>query len=162
MNYKLNYSNQEWSQRKQFYISECNKLYVPAQSDIAELKMLISCTNNLLTQAYLDKASIFESYDKEYLLLKNMEEECWCTIEWNKIGSKLIKEEKRGYIINFIKTKTKDEFGVTLYDRVSILSSRVKFIESVVFNLKDKAGALLNLLSLMKIENELTKIGNMN
>lgn len=162
MNYKLNYNNQEWNQRRQFYISECNNLYIPREAAIPELKMLISHTNNLLTQAYLDKASIYELYDREYLLLRNMEEECWCTIEWNKIGSKLIKEEKKGYIINYIKTTTKDEYGTDLYSRVSILSSRVKFIESVVYNLKDKAGALLNLLSLMKIENEITKIGSMN
>lgn len=160
MEYKIAYSEKEWELRKEYYIQSCSALFIPMEATSTELKALISSTNNVLTQAYMDKASIQEKYERESLKLKNMEEECWCSIDWDQLGNKFIKEEKKAYIIKFIKKKTSSDNGKNLYDKVELLSGRVKFMESTVYNLKEKAGALFNLLSLMKIENEQIKFEN--
>ena len=157
LEYKIAYSEKEWELRKEYYIQSCSALFIPMEATSTELKALISSTNNVLTQAYMDKASIQEKYERESLKLKNMEEECWCSIDWDQLGNKFIKEEKKAYIIKFIKKKTSSDNGKNLYDKVELLSGRVKFMESTVYNLKEKAGALFNLLSLMKIENEQIK-----
>lgn len=160
MEYKSAYSEKEWEQRKEYYIQSCLALFIPVEATSTELKALISSTNNSLTQAYMDKASIQEKYERESLKLKNMEEECWCGIDWEQLGNKLIKEEKKAYIIKFIRKKTATDEGKDLYDKVELLLGRLKFMESTVYNLKEKAGALFNLLSLMKIENEQIKFEN--
>ena len=157
MEYKSNYTVDEWIKKKQYYINEVNNIRIPREVTPIELKLLLAINNNLLSEAYMDKATVFEALDKAERKLKVLEEECWATIDWKKISKdKLVKEEKNGYIVSYIK-KRESFSGMDLYEYLSTLSSRAKFIENVVYTLKDKAGALLNLHSLLKMENEQTK-----
>lgn len=166
MNLKDNYSNAEWEQRKKYYIDNSIQIAIPTEATLTELKSLIALNNNLLTEAYYDKSIIFEKHLREERRLKLMEEEGWCSIDWNNLDNKkLIKEEKKSYITKYITNTTKEQEGMALQDKVSLLASRAAFIESVVYNLKDKAQALSNLLALLKIEYDQIKyenhVGNM-
>ena len=159
MGVKHAYSESEWTERKEFYINEASKINIPIDATITQLKQLISINNNLLTEAYFDKANIQESLSREERRLKLYEEETWASIDWDSISqTKLIEKEKRAYVAKYITKVTREADGIDLYSKTRLLASRYAFIESVVYNLKDRAGALFNLLSLLKLETEQSKM----
>lgn len=164
MELKDSYTGQEWGKRKEYYINYNSSLVIPRESTIQEVRQLIALNNNILTQAYYDKSILSEKLETERRKLNLLEEEAWCSIDWDGIGGgKLIKEEKKSYIVKYIKQLTNESINgadINIYDKVSTLTSRFNFIESLVYNLKDKASALYNLIGLLKIEYDSIKYEN--
>lgn len=163
MECKKKYTFEEWEGRKEWYISKTSNLNIPLESTTIELKKLISYTNNLLSYAYIDKATIFEELDNISNKINLLEKECWVTIDWDELTEskgKLIKEQKEAYIYMYIKKMTTKENQKSIYEYQSVYSSRSKFIETVVYSLKDKLNSLYYLLQLLKIENEQLKADN--
>lgn len=156
---KKDYSRKDWENRESFYIDSVSNLVVPKTTTTAQLKALASDIDNLLSQAYFDKATVYKKLDTAKNLIDRTEQQAWIKIDTSSFeiekGKKPIKEEKEGLVKEFVSMQKYPDTEISLYNYYDEMKARANFIDSVVHTLKNKSGVILNHITLLKIEQQI-------
>lgn len=156
---KKDYSKAEWSTREDYYISNVIGIVIPQMTTTKELQCIAAQIDEVLTNAYFDKATIYKKLESAKSLLSRTESQAWVTIDTLKLekekGKKLLKEEKEGLVSAFLDRQKYEGTSLTLQEYYDEMKARASFIDSVIYALKGKSGVVLNHITLLKIEKDL-------
>lgn len=156
---KKDYSKKEWNEREDYYINTVTSIVIPQMSTTKELQCISAQIDEVLTQAYFDKATVYKKLENSKGKLQRMESQAWLTVDTITLekekGKKLLKEEKEGLVSAFMQKQMYEDTNITLYSYHEEMKHRANFIDSVISSLRSKSGVVLNHIGLLKIEKDL-------
>ena len=152
LNPKRNYTDDEWNDREDIYIAECNKIMIDGSSltpnDVSVAAGRIAL---LLTPLRIDNVFAQQALEKYSNQLKIQEKILYNKVKAN-VTVKLTVDEIKGSVTQSIVDNPYNGTKYNLYELVERANHRVIFTNGIIETLKDKKDLLITHSGILKLE----------
>lgn len=156
---KESYSINEWKQREQYYIQQCQSIIIPPEPTTKDVMQITSKIDTLLSEALFDLSHIKRNLSLYKNKMNLAEKEAFVICKQQQIAqsNKVTENEVKGLVVQYLKTHPLDNGKYSIYVLMQNTEYRYTFIESVVNILTEKKGSLISDSAMMKIESSLNQ-----
>lgn len=158
LNVREAYSQNEWSDREDYYVQETSKITIPVEPTTTDIMRITSEIDALLSEAMLDNAYIKRNFENLNTKMKLAEREAFAILRATPPSgatSKPTENEIKGLVVQYLKSHPLDGHKYDIFTLVSSVQYRMVFIEAVVRMLSEKKGALISDNGMLKIESSM-------
>lgn len=157
MNVKQAYSVTEWAAREDYYVDELSQLIIPSDPSTKDVMNLNAKIDSVITEANIEFGYIDRNYQYYLTLMKNAEKECFSTVKTAQLsaGNKVTENDIKGLTVTYLKNNPIGNMPTNIYDMVSNMERRHRFMEAVLGTLKSKRDSIVTINTMMKIESNI-------
>lgn len=155
---KENYTSQEWAQRESYYRDTLISLTIPEAPTNAEVKVLISALDVIMTEATFECAMIERKFERASLELKNAEAELFNILKQQQLleGVKVTELDVKGLVKTHLKNNNIAGFQTDIYTILKVTMDRHTYMKAVVKAISEKKSSIISALSILKLEGTLS------
>lgn len=150
------YTDQEWEQREQIYVEECNKIHVdPFNLNSSEISIAAGRIDNILSPLRIDNIYAQRLLSRYQIMLKVERELAYGIVKngTQTANLKLTVNEVESMVTKVIVQKTSFEDNKNLIDLCHRYNDRYTFTKGIIDALQDKKDLLITYSAVLKIEN---------